>query len=70
ITGERRYMTPRECAELQSLGEIKLPSNDIRAYKALGNAVNARVVREIAIPLLEGLFSAADTDREVEDIAA
>lgn len=52
IAGMRRYMTPRECAELQSLGEIELPENDLQAYKALGNAVNARVVRAIAEPLL------------------
>lgn len=52
IAGVRRYMTPRECAELQSLGGIELPESDLHAYKALGNAVNARVVRAIAEPLL------------------
>lgn len=49
---ERRYMTPRECARLQSLDSIALPESDLQAYRALGNAVNARVVREIAQPLL------------------
>lgn len=53
--GRRRYMTPRECAELQSLGSIKLPDSDLAAYKALGNAVNAQVVRAIAEPLLASL---------------
>lgn len=51
-TGARRYMTPKECAELQSLGSIDLPASDLAAYKALGNAVNARVVHAIAEPLL------------------
>ncbi|MEN2745012.1 DNA (cytosine-5-)-methyltransferase [Sinomonas halotolerans] len=54
-TGKRRYMTPEECAELQSLGGIELPESDLQAYKALGNAVNASVVRAIAHPLLADL---------------
>lgn len=54
-SGKRRYMTPGECAELQSLGSINLPESDLQAYKALGNAVNASVVRAIAEPLLEDL---------------
>ncbi len=52
LTGRRRYMTPAECAELQCLGGIELPASDLDAYKALGNAVNARVVKVIAERLL------------------
>jgi DNA (cytosine-5)-methyltransferase 1 len=55
IVGARRYMTPAECAALQSLGSISLPDHELRAYKALGNAVNAEVVRAIAEPLLRDL---------------
>lgn len=57
IAGVRRYMTPQECAALQSLDGIELPTSDLSAYKALGNAVNAHVVRVIAEPLLAGLTS-------------
>jgi len=55
LVGVRRYMTPHECAQLQSLGKVRLPDSDLSAYKALGNAVNASVVRAIAEPLIKGL---------------
>lgn len=59
IAGRRRYMTPGECADLQSLGNITLPTSDLDAYKALGNAVNARVVTAIAKPLVDGILTPA-----------
>ena len=52
IAWEKRYMTQRECSRLQCMGRIQLPSVPTKAHKALGNAVNAEVVRQIAHALL------------------
>ena len=42
---ERRHITPRECARLQSFPDsFKLHENDQIAYKQFGNAVNVDVV--------------------------
>ncbi len=53
IAWQKRYMTPRECAHLQSLDGLKhLPEPQGRAFAALGNAVNAKVAEKVARALL------------------
>ena len=53
IAWERRYMTPRECARIQSMDglEVLLESQD-KSFAALGNAVNVEVVRLVAQALI------------------
>ena len=53
IAWEGRYMTARECSRLQSMGQLNhLPDNSASAFKALGNAVNVEVIRQVAAKLL------------------
>lgn len=51
---EGRYITPRECARLQSFPDsFKLHSNDKVAYKQFGNAVNVDVIKTVAKQVLD-----------------
>lgn len=52
IGWENRYITPSEGARIQSLSGIELPQNLSSCFGALGNAVNADIVKYIAKNLL------------------
>lgn len=53
IGWQNRYITRQEGLKLQALEGLELPTNDNAAFKALGNAVNSKIVRLIADSLLK-----------------
>ena len=53
---QKRYITRQEGLKLQSLEGIDLPLNENQAFKALGNAVNSKIVRLIAEQLITDLI--------------
>ncbi len=52
IGWQKRYITKEEGLKLQSLEGISLPKNDNAAFRALGNAVNSKIVKLIAKQLV------------------
>jgi DNA (cytosine-5)-methyltransferase 1 len=51
---KKRYLTPRECARLQSFPDsFQLHPNDKIAYKQFGNAVNVEVVHHVMNKVLD-----------------
>ena len=61
IGWEQRHMTVRECARLQSLDSLAHLPADSRTFKALGNAVNAKVAEIILTQLCRGGDKAIST---------
>ncbi len=48
IPTEARYLSPYEAAKLQNLHKLKLlPKGTVKSFRALGNAVNAKIVEVI-----------------------
>lgn len=53
IGWRNRYITRKEGLKLHSLKGLELPTKDNAAFRALGNAVNAKIVKLIANELLK-----------------
>jgi DNA (cytosine-5)-methyltransferase 1 len=51
----KRYITPKECARLQSFPDSYMFINDKLAYKQLGNSVNVEIMEIVIKSVLMGL---------------
>ena len=61
IGSRRRFLTPRECARLQSFPENFIPDvKQAQAYKQFGNAVTVNVARAVAHSVREKLEEAGE----------
>lgn len=60
------YLSPRECARLQSFDDpnFVLPKSKNRAYHALGNAVNVKVVTKIVESMIEANYQSKTVEGE------